>query len=714
MPFLAPFFLAGIAFLTFPWFIHQIRRPIAEPVRFSSLMFIPNIPKEVIERRKIQHILLMLLRMLLLLLLAMAFARPYKKMIAVSESAGEPGRHVILLDVSYSMGTEDWFVEAKREAEKVLDSIGYEDRVGVIAFADFPTVLAPLHAESDPSAGEKQRAEAAIKAAELTEQATAYVPALQRAQDMLQSVGMEEEEVPDRLVIHLISDFQAVGVKDEYRGWKLSPRISLHPIEVSGSGARNQSIQDISVGQTKGSELRIQGKVKNWSKMENGPSAVRLLVGGREVARQLTNVQPGHASQVSFAFSVEDFDDLTGWLELEEDLLTVDNRRYFAWNRPRKKNVLIVADENTGQRWPSASFVKHALPQEEDSPWTTESVSQEELPGALEDAGRLPDLVIGCGLNGVDEMAAAAILRYAESGGQVLLTLNASMTDQELNDYLFPRLGLKSAGTRYEEILEYRFGLWSWVDLDHPVFYPFRGSRLNDFSDLRFHNFHRLEIASGESPGEGISPIRILARFEEGDSAAEFPAMIEIRMGKGRIIVWAFSLNLDWSNIAKSTKFVPLVHETVTYLCGGAEEQRSWQVGQRIPGLPAPLNQEGSWIVQTPEEEDDQMTTAEQAVDGVLSRAGFLQWESEGPEQAVHGAFAVNVEASEADPSRIATDEFVLKLASNPGALGDEESGTAVWGTRIESEVRKEFGGTALAFLFVFLLVESWYSSRLK
>ena len=49
---MAPLFLAGIGLLLAPYIIHQIRRPEREPLKFSSLLFIPNVSQEVIERRR--------------------------------------------------------------------------------------------------------------------------------------------------------------------------------------------------------------------------------------------------------------------------------------------------------------------------------------------------------------------------------------------------------------------------------------------------------------------------------------------------------------------------------------------------------------------------------------------------------------------------------------------------------------------------------------
>ena len=45
LSFMAPLFFGAIALIGIPFLIHQIRRPEREPLRFSSLMFIPKVEK---------------------------------------------------------------------------------------------------------------------------------------------------------------------------------------------------------------------------------------------------------------------------------------------------------------------------------------------------------------------------------------------------------------------------------------------------------------------------------------------------------------------------------------------------------------------------------------------------------------------------------------------------------------------------------------------
>ncbi|MFP6582564.1 MAG: VWA domain-containing protein, partial [Candidatus Hydrogenedentota bacterium] len=176
---LAPLFMVGMGLLVAPYLIHQIRRPEREPMKFSSLLFIPDIKKEVIERKKIEHILLMLMRMMVLALLALAFARPYWAAPVASEFSGDAVRHMILLDNSYSMAVGDTFERAQRAAGSILGDVGEEELVGVMLFGARGEVARPLSPknESDTIA-----AKTVVDEASVSSESTNYLNALETLQ----------------------------------------------------------------------------------------------------------------------------------------------------------------------------------------------------------------------------------------------------------------------------------------------------------------------------------------------------------------------------------------------------------------------------------------------------------------------------------------------------------------------------------------------------
>src|SRR5437773_9610145 len=77
MGLLAPWFLAGIAAVGLPIYLHLLRRHATTPRPFSSLMFFEPRTQSSIRHRRLQYLLLLSLRLALLALLALAFANPF-------------------------------------------------------------------------------------------------------------------------------------------------------------------------------------------------------------------------------------------------------------------------------------------------------------------------------------------------------------------------------------------------------------------------------------------------------------------------------------------------------------------------------------------------------------------------------------------------------------------------------------------------------------
>ena len=706
LSFLAPFFLAGAGLLAVPYLIHQIRRPEREPLRFSSLMFVPNIPKEIIERRKIQHILLMLLRMLLLLLLAFAFARPFWKASATVEEEEGPARHVILLDTSYSMGLDGQFERAKTKALEVLNDVEPGDRVGVVSFARVPRVLARVRSADDAEVGSHERAKLAINGAALTEEATAYVPALQLARTLL-SEGMDEpESTNERLVVTVVSDFQKNGMPESHTGWKLPPSIELYAVPVGESGGSNMAITDLGVRKGQGDGIRIVGKVRNWAQEDAQDIAVQLFVGENQVGENTISVKAGNATQTSFTIEHTGDAPLEGRLELAADALSTDNARYFTWNPPRKRPVLLVADEQADQRWPTVRFFSQALVGAANRLWDSSTAPQAEWAEATGNPARHPSVIVACGLTGLEPTVEQGLIDYATAGGQVLLVLNGSLDADQLNAGLLSALGLRTEGLKLSRTSVARYDVLSWLDLDHRIFAPFSGTRFNDFSALRFFNHSVVDVLPGENQPT------VLARFDD-----DTPAIIEAALGEGRVIVWAFDVSLESTNLPKNVRFVPLFHETLGYLTDLTEETTAWLVGDWITGRSLTMDASGTSVIQRPGEtesiEIEALTAEPEAL--VMVNAGLFR--SKAPDEAEWNQVeAVNVNAAESDIRPITPAEFELKLASAPVFIQEtrdaQTNDAGIW--EEASVVRTEYGILVLAALCAFLLAESWYMCHLN
>ena len=82
----APWFLAGLAALALPVYLHLLRRHKTEPKPFGSLMFFERRTQSSVRHRRLRFYVLLAMRLAMLALLALIFAQPYlnQKTAAVS------------------------------------------------------------------------------------------------------------------------------------------------------------------------------------------------------------------------------------------------------------------------------------------------------------------------------------------------------------------------------------------------------------------------------------------------------------------------------------------------------------------------------------------------------------------------------------------------------------------------------------------------------
>ena len=137
MGFLAPWFLAGLAAVGLPVFVHLLRRQTTVPRPVSSLMFFEQGTQSSVRHRRLRYLLLFALRTLLVLLLALAFARPFfrHKTVLASDKL-----LLVAVDDSFSMNASSGAVgggtkldEAKRGALEILAHKGAGQKAQVVA-----------------------------------------------------------------------------------------------------------------------------------------------------------------------------------------------------------------------------------------------------------------------------------------------------------------------------------------------------------------------------------------------------------------------------------------------------------------------------------------------------------------------------------------------------------------------------------------------------
>ena len=114
MGLLSPWFLAGIAAVGVPLYLHLLRRHTTNPHPVGSLMFFEQRTQSSIKHRRLRYLLLLSLRLALLLLLVLAFAGPFINRPATS--MGGDKLDLLVVDNSFSMRAGSRLADAKSAA----------------------------------------------------------------------------------------------------------------------------------------------------------------------------------------------------------------------------------------------------------------------------------------------------------------------------------------------------------------------------------------------------------------------------------------------------------------------------------------------------------------------------------------------------------------------------------------------------------------------
>jgi len=639
MSFLTPLFLVGLAGLAIPVILHLIQKERKNVVHFPSLMFLRRIPYQSVQRRRIRHWLLLFMRLAALALIVLAFARPFLRRTEIAVGSSGAREVVVLLDRSYSMGYGGKWAQAMAAAQSTINGLSASDRASIVLFASNPEVALR-------SAADRGRLQAAIAGLQPGAGATRYGPALKLAGSIL-----SESALPRREAV-LISDFQRGGWQGS-EGVRLPDGAVLTPIAITDSGKTNLAIAPVTLQHT---EFQDQQRVTvttgavNHTDLAAANVDVTLEIGGRAIqTRRLTVAAKGSASTTFDPVTVAERN-IRGTVRLADDALTRDNAFHFVVS-PEDPLRAIIGERSGAQRTTSLYLARAVAvseaPRIDAKVRPADSLSNEDLASAavviLNDAP-------------IAQTTAERLQRFVERGGGVFLALGERASWPSSSEIL---PGVPGPAVDRSRGAAARLGA---IEYGHLLFEVFRGPRTGDFASARFYGYRSVTPAAPQ-----IS-VQTLARFDDGE-----PALLERRIGNGRVLMWTSTLDTSWTDLALKPVFVPFVHRVVRYL-GAYREPKPWRtVGDVVdPGLQAPARgSDVSRVALTPAGERISLDG-----DGPevleLSEQGFYEFRAQGRDSEPPVVVASNVNLAESDLASLDPHEIV---AAAMGRAGGEAAG---------------------------------------
>jgi hypothetical protein len=275
--------------------------------------------------QRLKRSLLLLLQLLVLAAALLALARPVLRWQGV-----EGMNHVLLVDVSASMGATDVapsrLEAAKAEARRVVDGLARGDRVMVVAFAEKAHVACPLTAD-------KAEIRGAIDALAVRETRTQVEEALRIA------LAIADRNPP--AAVTLLSD----GAFEPVAGLP-SHRAPIRFVPVGSPDARNAGVVALEARRPYAAspDFQVFAAVRNAGKIRE-TRTLEIWHGETLVDARPLALEPGAEQAV-----VYDRPGLVdGWIRVAldgGDALAADDQAWAVLAAERKPRVLLVAREN--------------------------------------------------------------------------------------------------------------------------------------------------------------------------------------------------------------------------------------------------------------------------------------------------------------------------------------------------------------------------------
>jgi hypothetical protein len=532
----SPWFLGGLAAIGLPVWLHLLRKHKTTPLRFSSLMFFETREQSSVKHRRLDYLLLFVLRSLLLALLVLAFASPYI-LGGPATLGGGKKLTVVAVDNSFSMRQGDRLGRARQEAIGVLSGVSGADQGQVLAFAGQVQLM------GEPT-NDQAALRAAVQAIKQDDSRSSYGDLVRALRSIAQSSRLG-------LDVHLFSDLQKSSMPPSFVELALPPgaRLTLHP--VASRRLPNWAVESVSAPKLlqEGKKSRVQAIITGYG-TEAATLRASLVV--RESALETKSVEVPAGGRATVEFLT--LDAPHGWNRAEvrlesRDEFPADDRFRFPVDRSDASRILFVHEQRDAR---SSTYFQTALEAASQSVFAMDSVTPSQLSGMS--PSRYAFVVLSNVLS-VPAPFEDELRKFVRGGGSALIAVGPAASARGK----IPVFDGTVAESRYASREGERFQSVDWLDAAHPSI-----RRANRWEGVKFYQVFRIE-----APGA-----RVLARVTD-----QTPVLLEKQEGAGRVMLFASTFDNIANDFPLHSAFVPFVEQTARYLGGLEESAGSLPVG---------------------------------------------------------------------------------------------------------------------------------------
>jgi hypothetical protein len=628
-------------------------------------------------------------------LLAFAFARPFWRQESTRNADHAQGSRIALLvDTSASMRRGDFWPRAKALARDVVANCRPHDELAVFGFDDScREVLGFAESNSLDAARRRAVASSAMERLAPSWGATHLGAALVHTVSAIGSTTDADAKrgpMPRRVV--LVSDLEQGSYLSELGEfeWPSDVQLELKIVNQSGSNAGIHALDDQPSADSSSAEAQsTYRRIRVANDADSQHEKFELAwVGenGRAAAQPIEVYVPAGESRV-VRLSRPPKSASRRTLQLTGDSFDFDNTLYFAETRRDETTVYYVGKDQTADPSGPLYYLERVFMDTSEQTVRVVAVSPSGEWSWTASGRSVPLVVVTA------ETTPANALRlkdYAEGGGTILCVPLAVGRAETLATVAgVPTFDITETAGRTDVMLRE-------IAFDHPLFAPFAPAQFNDFTKIHFWRHRRL--------GERVlGQARILARFEDGNIA-----LFEKTVGKGRVLVLTSGWQPSESQLARSSKFVPLLTSLLESNIRTLAIGTSYMVHDRVP-LPSADGTAGGFAVHKPGGEVVKVASGQ--VFSETDEPGVYTIDS----PAGARALAVNLDPMESKtaPLNVETlEQFGCRLVKGSPERAGNDEGRQLQSAELEN--RQQLWRWLILAAILVLIFETWLSGRLS
>lgn len=526
MAFLNPAALWGLLALSVPIIVHffNLQRP--RQVLFSNVAFVKEVKRTVVRRVNFQRWLLLLLRLLALAAIVFVFANPVK--VESGKQLLQGSRSVaIIVDNSESMRSSnergEYFRQAISLSRNLVKAYGQEDEFLVTGSSN-------LSLQSGFTG--KDEIGDHLEQLSLEQNTRSLGDLLGVAPNLFdRSSGAVKE-------LYIISDFQESTILTDSTELLLSDStILVRLLPVASRQPDNVYIEDhrvVSKILAQDRPVSFQLSLVNGGKNAVQDLNVRIVLENTVVAISNQSLEAGEKKPIDLSFIPNKSGWLAGYIELDDQPIDFDNKRFFSLYVPSQEKVLLVESQSS----PNIKLLYEDVFKQ----FETKIISDRSLASVNFQDYRS---IVWTGLNRLSTGLASQLTEFVNNGGSLLVFPGETLDGPSWNSWLGSmKIGQIDSKAEVKEGVEARS-----YDLEHPVFegvYTSEQARANpDY--VRVFKYYPLAL-SGALPQ---------ARILSVDNRT--PLLVENSVGAGQLFLFSFFSSNSWSDLQVKTIFPPLL-----------------------------------------------------------------------------------------------------------------------------------------------------------